>query len=212
MTTNKSEAVTGSRRVVMPGAKALGPANQHAVIDVLVKVRRKKELGALEERPKAAMTRDAVGSGFGASDGDIKKVADTFQKLGLQVVSTNPVTRSVELSGTVAEMENAFQVKLFDYEQPGDSKANYRGRVGDLFIPPRSKALSPAFSVLTIGGSPAGVATMPRTQVRRGINRPFRARGIYRKLSASATTSRRATAPARRSDCLNSVAAIFRPT
>jgi hypothetical protein len=57
MTANKSEVVTGSRRIVMPGAKALGSANQHAVIDVLVKVRRKKELGALEERPKAAMTR-----------------------------------------------------------------------------------------------------------------------------------------------------------
>ena len=129
MTASKSEVVTGSRRVVMPGAKALGPANQHAVIDVLVKVRRKKEL-ALEERPKAVMTRDAVGSGFGASDDDLKKVADTFQKLGLQVVSSNAVTRSVELSGTVAEMENAFQVKLFDYEHPGDRRKLPRaGRV-----------------------------------------------------------------------------------
>jgi hypothetical protein len=27
MTANKSEVVTGSRRIVMPGAKALGPAN-----------------------------------------------------------------------------------------------------------------------------------------------------------------------------------------
>ena len=40
MTANKSEVVTGSRRIVMAGAKALGSANQHAVIDVLVKVRR----------------------------------------------------------------------------------------------------------------------------------------------------------------------------
>jgi len=141
MTANKSEVVTGSRRIVMPGAKALGSANQYAVIDVLVKVRRKKELGDLEERPKAAMTRDAVGSDFGASDDDLEKVADTFQKLGLQVVSTNAATRSVELAGAVADMERAFQVKLFDYEQPGDPKANYRGRVGDVFVPAELKEI-----------------------------------------------------------------------
>ena len=141
MINSKSEVVTGSRRVVMPGAKALGPANQHAVIDVLVKVRRKKELGALDHRPKSAMTRDAVASNFGASEDDLKKVADTFQKLGLQVTSTDAVNRSVELSGTVAEMENAFQVKLFDYEQPGQPKAGYRGRVGDVYVPATHKGI-----------------------------------------------------------------------
>ena len=35
MTTSKSEVVTGSRQVVLPGAKALGAANEHAVIDVI---------------------------------------------------------------------------------------------------------------------------------------------------------------------------------
>jgi kumamolisin len=132
MTTSKSAVVTGSRRVALPGAKALGPANEHAVIEVLVKVRRKKDVGALEDRPKAAMPRDAVGSSYGASPADLKTVADTFRKLGLQVVSTDPATRSVDLSGTVGEMEKAFQVKLFEYEHPD---GNYRGRVGDVFIP-----------------------------------------------------------------------------
>src|SRR5271154_1539614 len=62
MTTSKATVVGGSRRVALPGAKALGPANQHAVIDVLVKVRRKKDIGKIEARPKTAMSRDAVGS------------------------------------------------------------------------------------------------------------------------------------------------------
>jgi kumamolisin len=132
MTASKNEVVQGSRRVVMPGAKALGPANQHAVIDVLVKVRRKKEIGDLENRPTTAITRDAVGSDYGASDDDLKLVADTFRKLGLHVVSTDAATRSVDLSGTVEEMEKAFQVKLFDYEHPD---GNYRGRVGDVYVP-----------------------------------------------------------------------------
>jgi kumamolisin len=132
MTTSKSTVVGGSRRVALSGAKALGPANEHAVIDVLVKVRRKKDIGKLEARPKTAMSRDAVGSSYGASAADLKTVADTFRKLGLEVVSTDAATRSVDLSGTVGEMEKAFQVKLFDYEHPD---GNYRGRVGDLFVP-----------------------------------------------------------------------------
>lgn len=132
MTASKSEVVQGSRRVVLPGAKALGPANEHAVIDVLVKVRRKKEVGKLDERPNAVMSRDAVGSGYGATAADLKTVVDTFQKLGLKVVWTDAATRSVDLSGTVAEMEKAFQVKLFDYQHPD---GNYRGRVGDVFVP-----------------------------------------------------------------------------
>jgi hypothetical protein len=94
MSISTHEVVSGSRRVPLPGAKALGPANAHAVIEVLVKVRRKKEIGALEERPKKVIARDAVGSSFGASDDDVTTAATTFRKLGLQVVATNPATRN----------------------------------------------------------------------------------------------------------------------
>jgi kumamolisin len=132
MSMSTHAVVEGSHRVALPGAKALGPANAHAVIEVLVKVCRKKEIGELKERPKAVMSRSAVGSDYGASDADIAAVSDTFRKLGLQVVKSNPATRSVDLSGSVAEMEKAFQVKLFDYEH---SDENYRGRVGDVFVP-----------------------------------------------------------------------------
>jgi kumamolisin len=36
------------------------------------------------------------------------------------------------ISGTVTQMENAFQVKLFNYDHP---EGNYRGRVGAVGVP-----------------------------------------------------------------------------
>jgi kumamolisin len=131
-------AVAGSERVPLPGAKALGRANAHEVIEVLVKLRRKKEIGQLNARPDVTLDRGTVGSDYGASPADIKVVTDAFQKLGLRVINTNPTTRSVELSGSVAEMEKAFRVNLFNYAH---ADGNYRGRVGEVFIPEPLKAI-----------------------------------------------------------------------
>ncbi len=130
-------ALEGSRRIPLPGAKALGPTNPNAVIDVLVKVRRKKAVGDLHTRPEP-IGREGVASTYGASAEDIDTVAKTFEKLGLQVVATNPATRTVELSGSAEDIEQAFQVKLFNYEHPD---GNYRGRVGEIFVPASLKDL-----------------------------------------------------------------------
>jgi kumamolisin len=125
-------AVPGSRRVVMPGAKALGPANPHATLELLVKLRRKKEIPELTGRPAQALSRDQLNATYGASADDVQKAVTTLQGLGLQVVKTDPATRSIDVSGTVHQIENAFQVKLFDYAHTG---GNYRGRVGDIYVP-----------------------------------------------------------------------------
>src|SRR6266699_3278870 len=103
--------VPGSRRVVLPGAKAMGPANAHAVLDILVKLRRKKEIPDLPVRPERMLSRDELNAAHGASEEDIRKTVQTFQDLGLRVVKTDAGTRSVELSGSVAQMENVFAVK-----------------------------------------------------------------------------------------------------
>ena len=123
--------VAGSERIALPGAKAMGPTNPHLVLDVLIKLRRKNAIPELAGRPERALTREELNAAHGASAEDIQKVVQTFEALGLQVVNTDPVTRSVELSGTVAQMENAFQVKLFDYQHA----AGTAGRVGDVYVP-----------------------------------------------------------------------------
>ena len=77
MSVNTQVAVVASRRVPLPGAKALGPANPHASVDVLIKLRRKKEVGSLDYRPTSSMERDRISQEYGADQKDI----DLYQAL-----------------------------------------------------------------------------------------------------------------------------------
>src|ERR1700693_3013794 len=132
MADNTHAAVPGSNRVALPGARALGPTNPHTTIEVLLKLRRKKELPELAGRPSTTMTREELAATYGASEEDLEVVVRAFEKFGLTKLQVDPAPRSVRLSGTVTQMENAFQVKLFDYAHPS---GNYRGRVGRVHVP-----------------------------------------------------------------------------
>jgi kumamolisin len=105
-------------------------------MEVTLKLRRKKELPELKGRPEKALTRDELAAEYGASDQDINQVVQTLAGFGLKAVATNAVTRSVRMSGTVQQMEQAFQVKLFHYDfAPGTNEVPYRGRVGSVHVP-----------------------------------------------------------------------------
>jgi kumamolisin len=125
-------AIAGSERVPLPGAVATGRANPHATIAVSLKLRRRQPLPKMAIGLGAAMTRRELGETYGADQADVDTVVQDFEKLGLKAGATNAATRTVELCGTVAEMENAFGVKLFSYNHEGGS---YRGRVGALHVP-----------------------------------------------------------------------------
>jgi kumamolisin len=127
-------AIVGSERAVVPGARAVGGANPNAMIEVSVKLRRKKTMPALTGRPANTLSREEVGNMYGASQADVDKVLETFGKFGLKPVHKNLATqtRTVRLRGTIAAMEEAFQVKLFNYAHDIE---RYRGRVGQVHIP-----------------------------------------------------------------------------
>jgi kumamolisin len=59
-------------------------------------------------------------------------VAQTLGTFGLKQIEANPATRTVKFSGTVAQMEAAFQVKLLNYSH---ASGGYRGRVGAVHVP-----------------------------------------------------------------------------
>lgn len=124
--------IPGSERKPLPGAVALGRVNAHATIEVSVKIRRKKALPELTGRPKTVMTRAQLRDNYGASQADIDTVVRTLGTFGLTMVKSSTATRTVRLRGTVAAMESAFQVKLFNYSH---ANGNYRGRVGAVQIP-----------------------------------------------------------------------------
>ena len=125
-------AIGDSQRLPLPDAEATSAANPHQIIDVMIKIRRKKELPDLTGRPATTMTRDELAATYGATQEDAQKVIAALKPFGLQPTGTDLATRTVTFTGTVAEMENAFLVKLFNYSHPD---GNYRGRTGYLHIP-----------------------------------------------------------------------------
>jgi kumamolisin len=133
MTSNITHvSIEGSERTPAPGAKAVGPANPDDMADVTLELRAKKELPPLTGRPRTIMTREQINDMYGSSQSDIDKVVETFEKFGLESVNENPITHTVKLKGTVSQMEDAFQVRLFNYNSDiGD----YRGRIGRVHIP-----------------------------------------------------------------------------
>lgn len=124
-------AVAGSSRTALAGARVLGRANAHAIIEVTLKLRRQKPLPELTGRPVESMSRETLAE-YGSSRDDIEKVSSVLGKFGLNTLEANPASRVVKVSGTVAAMEEAFQVKLFNYAHP---RGNYRGRVGPVHVP-----------------------------------------------------------------------------
>jgi kumamolisin len=138
METKSHVPLLGSRRVPLPGARALKATNPNATIHVLVKLRGKSDPGHMKGRPSKHLSRKELSEGFGSSPEDIQKTVKVFEALGLKEIARHPESRSVKFSGTVAQMESAFQVKLFDYEHPA---GNYRGRVGEVHIPAELKGI-----------------------------------------------------------------------
>jgi kumamolisin len=124
--------VIGSDRHLVSGATATGRPNPSDEIEVTLKLRRKKLLPDLSRRPPVPMTRKQLAAKYGASSADITKVVKTLGRFGLKRVTSDPATRIVRLRGTIANMENAFEVKLFNYTHENES---YRGRVGPVHVP-----------------------------------------------------------------------------
>src|SRR5277367_175184 len=131
--THSHTVVLGSERIHLAGAVAAGRTNAKAVIEVSLKLRRKKSLPITTRRPAKAIGRKAFAATYGASAADIAKVVKTFRGFGLaEIGNVNLATRTVRLRGAVANMEKAFQVTLFDYKHVG---GDYRGRVGPVYVP-----------------------------------------------------------------------------
>ena len=130
--------LTGSERKPLPGAVATGRTNAHTVLNVTLKLRRKKPLPEIAGRPETPLTRQQLADQYGAAPADIDAVVKAFAPFGLKVAEKNSATRTVKLSGTVAAMEQAFQVKLFNYKH---ESGDYRGRVGRVNVPSSGKEI-----------------------------------------------------------------------
>jgi len=132
-------AVPGSERRPLAGAKAVGPADANATLDVTVVLKRRStsEFGACLSRavdswPGQHLTRDEFAKQFSASPGDCAAIREFAQANGLTVAGEDPAAHTIRLRGTVAAFATAFGVELNTYQYEGGS---YRGRNGAVHVP-----------------------------------------------------------------------------
>ena len=122
----------GSRHPYIPGAQIEGPADPNLRIDVYVNLKRRAE--PPEIGPSTPnLSREELAQRFGAAPALIARIVAFAREHGLQVVSANAETRTIQLAGTIADIETAFGVKLLN--------ANINGRKiwyqeGPILLPP----------------------------------------------------------------------------
>jgi kumamolisin len=131
----------GSERAVTEGSKVVGRCDPAQTIEAVVMLRRQDEqqFEQLVRRivsgsPGAApISRDELEQRFGTSPEDVAKLKAFAAQHGLKVVREDTAARTVVLSGTVAQFQDAFDVELHDYEH--HSIGRYRGRTGAISVP-----------------------------------------------------------------------------
>ncbi len=124
--------LAGSHRPVSPGATAMSRADADETIELTIKLRRISPLPEPGSGSSSPVVRSSFAAKYGASDEDIKKAETVLERFGLETVSENAAARSIRVSGSIEEIENAFQVKLFHYS---GNRGIYRGRAGNIYIP-----------------------------------------------------------------------------
>jgi len=130
----------GSERAPLAGARDVGPADRDERLQVTVLLRRRNaaelagRLGALHAGDNSAgsLSRGDFAASYGADPADACAVASFAQDHALTVASENLARRTVILSGTVAQFEEAFAVALRRLELPGGA---CRGRTGPVHLP-----------------------------------------------------------------------------
>lgn len=122
---------------IAPMAKSVKTINKDDVASVTVKLRAKNNLPDLLNpslsKDFTAFSRADFQRTFGVDNQDVQKVEDFAFHYGLTIKNTNTAKRTMELQGTLQQIEEAFNVKLSCYED--DQGNSFRGRQGDIHIP-----------------------------------------------------------------------------
>ena len=119
--------------------KRLNPTSGHETVTVTMILRRKSggpKMRGLDDfaarHGAAASTHAKYASDHGADPKELEQVAAFARSHGLKVLESDQGRRSVVVSGTVAAINNAFDVTLQDYDSP---RGKYRGHEGSVGLP-----------------------------------------------------------------------------
>jgi kumamolisin len=136
----KYNVVTGSERKPVRGARLIHNAHPDQVVEVSIRLRSKSEAkhkqlrSDLEKPGFKHMSRTDFENTYGADPADLEKIKKFAQEFNLKIheTGTELARRTVILSGTVSNLQKAFNVELKEYSHP---KGNFRGRTGPISVP-----------------------------------------------------------------------------
>jgi kumamolisin len=128
----------GSKRAKDPTAKKIGAVDPNKRIDVTIDLAG-PALPGPDDAVGQTLTPEELAASYGASPADADKVTKSLKKFGLKVEEVHLATRSMRVSGTIAQMERAFKPGLVLMETARQER--YRGRTGTLEIPADLKGI-----------------------------------------------------------------------
>ncbi len=126
-------AVDGSCRKRSKGARRVGEADPREKLELTLSLRG-PELPSADELADGPLTPAEFRKKYCASRRDAQKVAKVLKGFGLKIESTTLETRSMRVSGTVADAEAAFHARLRMYKSK--RQGVYRDREDDYKLPP----------------------------------------------------------------------------
>ena len=135
-----TRALENGDRKPAPGASKIGDADPKETLLVSLRIRPRPDAPAINHDKLAAtphskrkhLSRDEFAAKYGAAQSDLDAVAAFAKNQGLTVVESSIPRRTVVLSGTVAQVNQAFGVSMKRYHT---STETYRGYEGTISVP-----------------------------------------------------------------------------
>ncbi len=136
MSNKNAQALTGSERKPLTGAKLIKPVADNEVIRVTVVLHRRSasepvRMAAWNDHHRR--TSEQFGAIHGADHKDFNAIEKFAHENGLTVVERHDASRRMVLVGPASAMQKAFGTQLGHYEVPGG--VQYRGRTGPINLP-----------------------------------------------------------------------------
>lgn len=127
---NERVAIPGSERRQIPNSTVIGSADPNQIINVTIILRRRNP--NLPPPGSEIISREEFAERYGADPADAERVEQFAGENDLTVIETDLGRRSVSLSGTVANISEAFATQMSVFQSP---EGFFRGRTGLLYVP-----------------------------------------------------------------------------
>ncbi len=135
----KFTVIAGSERQPVRGARLIHNSHPDQTIEVSIRIRSKSEAKRGELKSALAkpgfkhLSRAEYEKIYGADPADVEQIKKFAQEFGLKVQEngTELARRTVMVSGTVSNLQKAFNVELKEYSH---AKGNFRGRTGTISV------------------------------------------------------------------------------